>query len=1083
MALDYQVAPITFTKGLDTHSQRKLVVPGKWDTLVNVSLSEDGSVRRRDGFEALVDGQAGNWLATHNDELLIANGSEVSTVAAGLGSPKTVARANGHLPYVDVSRSEVAHDGANRDFQDMAASSTHACYVWRGYAAGAAVVTGIYCTLVDLATGAKLIDNELVDNFDSHVRVVSADGFFYIVTLRAGVISCATIDGNAPSTLGSLTVVALDGNIPAKAFDACDFGSEVIIVYAYNDGVTSVRAAAITGGGTPTISAGPLNLVTEAAVTNASIQALAVRGYDSPTLIGAYLLHSAGGALAAGLVGAVISDTAFTVATAATALSPTPAPAVASACHVTATPVGSNMHVFADNQSSYGTAAIRPLFAASYSPTLVAVAAGGAMMNSACFTVNGAQASGPQGPFIAGKAFTSGGTSFLPVCMMENYFSLSLGTNTKTLNEQNAFFLLRVDTIGSPFVASVVGGALYQTLGMFDATLGGTTSGSTGAPTICTPGSTPAISSGFGICLQERGDLQLTNGFNTTPVGLSHLTLTPRTTSPGTDAQLAECAYFSGGQLGAYDGRQIVQNGFPMFPEGCSAVVSAPGGGTKLTVGVHQVVFVYEWYDGAGNRHQSAPSLPISVTVANVTDQINCLVPTTQIAQSAGWDPSISTLRIVGYMTTAGGLQFYRAITSYTPVTNSVAATTVAYVIGAVVMTDDRLATNELLYTQPNQAGTTLPNMPAGPMHGVGVSQGRLWGFASDSNRYVYSQEPLPNVGLQFNNDALGGPLPSESGDGVMVAELDEKTILLCGRKLYVVYGNGPTPSGGFNNFSDPQEIPSDVGCSDARSVLSMPRGLMFKSEKGWYLLGRDLSVRYVGEGVARWDEYDVSSAVMMGDRQECRFSSGNAACPTLVYSYEVDAWSVFYMGNLIHPGTVTDAVWWPATGRYVHLQPSDAIFPGLMQDTPGEYIDGLGTSDPLQALIYARTSWLRVAALEGFQRIRRMYLTATGADDTLPDTNLVIAVDFDDLYEADAPGAYTVTVPLGPVGVSADDPESIDLRHRLARQKCKSVAFSFLEGGGVDPSANPLDGLQVSSLEVGVKRNVNRLPAAQTIG
>lgn len=1072
MPLDYQTAPVTFTKGLDTHTQRKLVVPGKWDRLVNASMAEDGSLRRRDGFEALTGGYSGNWLANRKDELVVIDGAGVSVLAPDGAS----GQAQGKLPFVDVSHSEVAHDGANRDFQDMAASSAYACYVWRGYAAGAATVTGIYCTLVDLASGAKLISNELVDNNDARVRVVNAGGYFYIITLRLGLISCAVIAETSPSTLVPLAAVRVDGDIVDKNFDACAFGSEAVIVYAYGDTTTSVQAAVITGGTTPSVSVGPLDLVTEADVTSASIQGLAVRGYNSSTLIGVFLLHSAGGALAAGLVGAVIDDTTFGIDTAATALSPTPAPAVASACHVTATPVDANMHVYCDNQSSYGTAAIRPLFAASYSDSLGAIAAGGAVINSACFTVNANQASGPQGPFIAGKAFTSGGTSFLPVCMMENYFSLGLGANTKTLNEQNAFFLLRCEA-GAPFTFSVVAGALYQRLGMFDATLGGTTSGSTGAPTISTPGSTPAIGSGFGICLQERNDLQLTNGFNTTPVGLSHLTLTPRDSGPGTNAQLAEAAYFSGGQLGAYDGTQIVQNGFPMFPEGASAVVSAPGGGTKLTAGIHQVVFVYEWYDADGNRHQSAPSLPIQVTVVNPTDQINCLVPTTQLAQSAGWDSSISTLRIVGYMTTAGGLQFYRAITSYTPVTNSTGATTVAYVIGAVVMTDDRLSANELLYNQPNQAGSTLPNMPAGPVHGVGASQGRLWAFASDSDRYIYSQAPVPDTGLQFNNDALGGMLPAESGNGVIVSELDEKTILFCERKLYVVYGTAPNSSGGLNGFSEPQEIPSDVGCSEARSVLSMPHGLMFKSEKGWYLLGRDLSVRYIGEGVARYDSQNVTSAVLMGDRQECRFSTSTAEGYTLVYSYEADVWSVFDMtGGLA--GHTLDAVWWPATGRYVHLQ-SGSPYSGVFQDTPGDFVDGVGTGSESGFLIQGRTGWLHVASLEGFQRARRLYLT--GTSDSEPDSTLVLGVHFDDAYEDSSMGYYTVSVDLGAIAFDGDG-QSVDLRHRLAKQKCKSVAISFSEGSS-DASYVPLTGLQVSSLEVGVKRGVNRLPAAQTVG
>ena len=259
---------------------------------------------------------------------------------------------------------------------------------------------------------------------------------------------------------------------------------------------------------------------------------------------------------------------------------------------------------------------------------------------------------------------------------------------------------------------------------------------------------------------------------------------------------------------------------------------------------------------------------------------------------------------------------------------------------------------------------------------------------------------------------------------------------------------------------------------------MPYPGGIIFKSDKGWYVLGRDLSTRYIGEGVSRWDEYDVSAAVMMEDRQEIRFTSSNSSGPTLVYSYLSDAWSVFYLGNLLHPGSVSAAVWWPATGRFVHLQPSTGVFPGLMQDTPGVYVDGAGLGGQAGFFVYARTGWLHVGSLEGFQRVRKMYMTATAA--AAPTTPLVISVDFDDMYDLDADGAYSMTVDLATI--TFDNIAAIDLRHKLSRMKCKSVAFSFLEGSA-DELLVPLTGMQAMSLEVGIKTGVNRLPATQSVG
>lgn len=1092
MPLDFQTVDVTFTKGLDTHTQRKLVVPGKWDTLINVTLSEDGSLKRRDGYEELSDA-TGNGLLLRNNDLGIINGGDLSSVSTGA----IVKQVPGEIPFVDVGKFEVQHDDASRDQQDMAASTGGlACYVWRSRATGSATVTGLFVSVIETTSGARMMSNTTLIASATAVspRVVFDDDAFFIFYIDGADLFCRVIAAGAPSTLGSQTVLVNSADMSSKNFDACAIESQTGCAVLYMlaaPNATSVAGITVTRTGTtPAVAAGPTAVVTAADVTEASICGVAVRSYVlTPTRIGWFVLHTAGGVLAAGLVGAVTNGSVVNAA-GPTTISAT-VPPVNTACHVTATSAGSSrMQVFFDQQSSYASADIRPLQAVTVSDALV-VTVNAAMLQSACFRVNAAEASGPQGPFIAGKAFTSGARSFLPVMMLENFNRSSLGPTTScdTTSAQNSLWLLDATNIITNVSGTwhLVAGALYGTLGLLDATLGGN------APTVSTPCSTPQLSgasgvgggTSFGICALERGRLLVTNDVNATPVGLSHVTMTPRVSSPAVRAQLAESAYTAGGLLGNYDGQQVVQHGFPMFPEGIRAVVTAPGGATKLTVGIHNIVAIYEWTDGAGNRCQSRPSLPVRVTVAAATDLITVTVPTTQLAQQAGYDTSIGTLNIVCYMTTAGGTVFHRAPSAVTSVSNDVTVATVAYPIGTYPMLDASLSGNELLYTQPEQAGSALPNIQPGPVHGIGVSQGRLWAFKSDQpGEFMYSQEPAQNTGLQFSPGTLTGRLPVEAGAGVKIQALDEKTILLCERSLYVVYGTGPNASGGFNNFSEPQRIPSDVGCSEALSVVEIPDGLMFKSPKGMYLLGRGLGVQYIGEGVAAYDANEITNAVMMGDRQEVRFGGASSAAPTLVYSYEVKGadgigqWSVFYMGNALHPGSTIDAVWWPANERYMHMRGAASVFPGLMRDTPGAYIDGTGAGTPLQALIYARTGFLHVAALEAFQRVRRLYLTATAAT-ALPTTDLVIAADFNDIYSG--PLSYNFTVDLSTI--TSFDEQAVDLRHHMTVQKCKSVAFSFLEGGGVTYDAIPLIGLQAMALEIGRKRGVNKLRAEQSIG
>jgi hypothetical protein len=1102
VSLEFQTVDVRFTQGQDTRTQRKLLLPGTWDTLVNMSLSEDGTPQVRDGAQPLVGAQNGNGLAVRGNELLAINGGAVSTISATPTTP-VAKQAPGTLPYVDVSKLEVDFTTGYHDSLDVAYGNGFACYVWRDLSSSMGSAA-IKCTIIDLASGAKVVNAQTLNSAGTPTtpRVVFGNNAFFVFYVLASLgngLMCRVVQTSAPSTIGAETTIDSSANLSTENIDACFFASGALVAYRWTDLTTSVKTVVVTNvGTTPSVALGPTNTMSEANVPTASVQGIACAVYSGGS-IGVFVVKQAGGAVAGGLVGAVLSAV-LVVTTGATNIDAT-VPAAATATHVTAVAIGTQrMAVFFDQQCSYLSAAFRPLRAKVVDVTLGSVVAAATLLSSACFRINAAEASGPQGPFIAGKAFTAGTSVYLPVCMLENYNRLTLFPNVEftdpttgiqqgsTLSSQCAFYLLDVSAFvnatGAATNFAVVAGALYRTLGLVDLTLGGA------APTVQTPCSVsgPTSDGGYIIALQDRGRLELTRGINVTPVGVSGITLTPRTTSGAVSAQLGESTYLAGGLLGAYDGKQAGEQGILMFPEGCSAVVNAVGGAAnKLTVGTHQLVFVYEWMDGAGNRWQSAPSIPVTAVVANNTDRIDCLVPTTQLPMGAGYNANISTLSIVPYMTVASGLTFFRCPPSIVaPTLNNTAASTVSFNLGATTAwTDDVLAGNELLYTQPLQTGTTLPNLAPGPVSAFAVGQGRVWFLKADQPfAYGFSQKLINNTGLQFN-DALSGTLPQDSGGAVAVAMLDEKVIIFGKRRIYAVYGSPPDSSGANGSLSDPQDVQSDVGCSDARSVLTeLPGGILFKSEQGWHMLGRDLSVRYVGAGVAAYDSQRIRSAVLMQDRKEARFVTDSGAVLVFSTLFQEPTWSVFAYGNAwtmpqpIAGEDVADAAWWPALERFVWLNTTH----GLNNDVPSSTLDSIGAG-PINSVItwVARTGFLKVGALEGFQRVRKLYATTSAADLATLLSTLIVSIYFDDTYDASGAFVEIFGVDVAAAAASAASIEAIDFRHTIANlQKCKSIAFSFRNSAS-DTNHIGLLGIQAIALEVGLKKGVRRLPAAQS--
>lgn len=1090
--LDFQVVPVDFTGGLDTRTNPKLRIPGKWDLLTNCTHSKDGSLSKRDGVRALVPSVNGHGLATFDDELLAINGTSLTTTA--LNPSVGAVGVKGQLSCLHVEKKEVARATNAHDQVDCAFGLNLEVYVWRERSIVGAATLGVYFCAIDTATRALVIQPTLLSATGNNPRVVNAgDAFMFFwtqgvaPTLYSAVYNPTT--GVGPATSLGITV----GSAVFEGFDAVGYGFDGVtnfvptaaVSYVFTDGVTSVRCSQVTHNEitlVPSVMA-TTNLFTEVAVPNATICGLGmsvVGGLSGANTYAATFIASPIGApTMSGVAGNAIND-------AWAACLPTQIDALAifgavQPTHVAATryPVAgiSSCQVYVDgfaDSGGVGGTGVRPL--RTYAVTIVG--AGAALMVVSWATLlnssTNTNAAALQGPFIAGCPFVigkpSGGLLSYPETIA---LPVIMAASTTAGVIQSGVFLLDGST------GFVLGKAMYGQLA----------SHGYGAMVPSTPRlSSPTVErtgrATFALPVLEAGRLALLDGSNMTTSGVAVLKVTPNVPMGANAAdawaprraQHGRATYVANGMLAMYDGAATCEADFNLFPEGLGIAVT-PGAGA-WAAGTYEFVFVYEWVDGQGQRHQSAPSPPVQLVVA-LNDLLTFRTPTLQLTQR-------TNVKHVPYGTQPNGTTLTRFGTIAAPV-EIANDKTLAQSVTAVVSGPP--ASNELLYSQPFVADTTLPNDAPGPCSVLGIHQNRLWlDLADKAGAFRYSQQLIDGVGLQFN-ELLGGQLPGEAGAITGFASMDEIQVILAERKLFRVTGTGPTASGGYNGYSDPVEIPSDVGCTEPASVLKIPDGVMFRSAKGWYLLTRDLTVRYIGGPIKRWDSDIITSAVLMEDRQEIRISSRHtydsnyAGAIQFCYSYVADTWSAFQVSSLSvalkNCYLVFDAVWWPTLNRYVSI----GYYDGINNDTPGTYLDWVGNNVAGFAIgMSARSSFLHLTALEGYQRVRWLYLTASGP--TAPATNVTFRVDYDDLYQTQnppgAPGCY-LTSPLTLTAIPFANPAAVDLRHKFRRQKCKSVAITVNEVP-VSAGAAGLTGFQAMALQIGGKRGTNRLPAGQAV-
>lgn len=490
---------------------------------------------------------------------------------------------------------------------------------------------------------------------------------------------------------------------------------------------------------------------------------------------------------------------------------------------------------------------------------------------------------------------------------------------------------------------------------------------------------------------------------------------------------------------------KVSEQGFNTAPT--FQVYDIQTGYAVLQPGSYQYFAVWEWLDDNGQIHQSAPSAAITVNIVSPNSRVRLVVT----------NPFLTTrkqgnLALVFYRTTINGVTPYRLVGGAFPyIINNQVDRTETNAIPIIIdnLDDASIASNQILYT----TGGILPNDPAPNFKFQWPFKERVMlGGLDDGNTIWYSKsrvagEPIKFSALLYTNVNIAG------GDVTAGGTLDDKCIFFKKNKIFYMYGDGPNDAGGGSAFSVPQEISSPVGCAYPKSVVAMPHGLMFKSEKGIYLLDRGLNSKYIGAPVEAYNSANITSAIHMAERNQVRFTLDTGIC--LMYDYLVDQWGVFT--NLAAVGSAL------YQNKHTYIKSDGTI---LQQGS--SYLDAGST--PITLTI--GTPWIKFMTLQGFQRAKRLMLIGEYKS---PHT-LTVSLGFD--YE----NSYTESHSWVPASVLGIDGEGTLDQFRVfpTRQKCEAMRVLISDNG----TATTGEGYTLSELAVlgGMKKGLNKVSSARSI-
>jgi hypothetical protein len=532
---------------------------------------------------------------------------------------------------------------------------------------------------------------------------------------------------------------------------------------------------------------------------------------------------------------------------------------------------------------------------------------------------------------------------------------------------------------------------------------------------------------------------------------------------------LGRTLYVSGGEILQFDGHRLVELGFHVYPW---ALLPTEDDGTgAMEDGTYTYKITLRSDNSRGERDRSTTATYKEIELSGGGAQgvdIDTIVPLyvshRHFASGDNRNPTLEVWRTEKDPTVDA--DFY-LVTSKDPADTG--ASTNPYVVNnptlhVIAATfSDELSDESILDNEANnENGGILENLspPAGTI--LLASDRRLFlaGIAGEPDAVRYSKQRSESEVASFH-DALTIPIPSEGGDITALAFLNETLIVFRQTAIYALPGDGFDNAGTGQNYGPARQIPGGCGAVNHECVAVTPRGLIFKSRKGWYILNHGWAVDYIGAAVSDYDDEEPLAVHLVEAQHQVRVVT---ASRVLVWDYLVNQWAEWTIDDGLHA-----AIW---QGDYAYLTAAGPL-------VEVDYAD-----EDLNYGLDVETAWIKPADLQGACRIRWAELLGEFRSSDLTHIRIRVAYNYVETYVDDKYWEVSPTTVGGP----------LQLRFCPQRPQCQSIKFRFtairrtevvpelgdpiITNGAPIGEALKLTGL---ALELGVRRGLyRRLPEAQ---
>jgi hypothetical protein len=969
MALQEVPVPVPFQGGVDTKTDPKAVPSAKLLVLQNGTFDRGTTIRKRNGYAGLAKAVTASGMDYSDAKALAARGTEpvLFTDSAAYSYQESLSTWNEIGPVASVSASDesVAHTGSNQTTPDAATSSGVVLLAWEDSRGG------VWWTLVEAVGGRVLRAPAQMDADGQRPRCLAVGAVLHLVYATAtGELRIAVVNPVEP--LATVTSVALTTDLSTTnpSFDAVPttLGDSAPALIAWANASGGYRLGYVHPSGVLGSPVTGLDSVVDNTTESATLGPIIAHDGDTKVLVVTY--DSA----------AQTTYVAFHAADDGLLLS---------ADQAIAESVVIDRLAAAFPRSDADSALVfREVTAATERDHLVRV------WSVDASTANETSITTLRGCGIASRAFSDSGIVHVWLAHDVTFFA--------------TYLCMRVATDGTATcVSRSLPAVAYGLPPRAHLPSVETDPDDDRVHRWCATWNQQLESGGTSAVFSESGIRRVALDFDSATAWQT--------------AQLGKSLYLAGACPMRYDGDTLTEAGWHYAPDD----IATPTQGTTgalTALGTYLYVAMYEEIDAQGEIHRGPTSVGTTVTLTGSNDSVTLALPTYRITgrrrvrigvfRSLNGDDS-QLFRVTSLDPSAAGANGY--------VANDTTVDTISF---TDEMSDAVLREQEPLYTN----GGIPSNDPSGFGSVIAAGKNRLF-YSDPSNPLLvrYTQELAEGYAAEFA-DELGLTVDPYGGAVTALAIMDDRLIVFKKTAIFAASGPGPLrdpsadPSQGFSLAA---LVTSDVGCTAPSSIAVTPAGIVFQSAKGIYLLGRDMSVSYVGAPVESFNAQLVTRSTLIEDRTQIVFLCSTGS--TLLYDYLFGQWST-YTNHAGLDAAVID-------GTYHYLRTDGRVF----RETPGQYRD-----DNSQIRMVLETAWIRLHPyLQGMSRFYHAHIIGERKSahtirfryrtDYMAGWSAPISQDWtsesgdvygdgpygDGPYGGDAPDVYQWKVHLGEVGQS----------------------------------------------------------------